>query len=451
MSSRDKVYEGASRKDIDADAAGCAETRMLLTRRAMLGITASLFTVPFLPDAAEAATDPDRRLMIVILRGGMDGLHVAFNKDDKSTLIGYRGKMFEGFDKGKDQTPYVDRYLDLGNSGFMLNPAMPQFRQMFNQGQAAIVHAIAPPLRTRSHFDCMANLENGQPGLGNDTRDGWLNRCVAGLTSTAPAARALSLGGGPVILQGDAGFDAWTGVPFADFGDAFADAVVKSYTNTLLSRDTNGLFKRFGTNLRRGLDVNKLAVSGQVQRGTDLISSFAGAATLMGQPKGPRIAVITVDGLDTHDKQIEVLDRRLKALDDALAAFKARLGANWSNTIVACVSEFGRTVRVNAMGTDHGVGTVALLAGGNLNATAAGEWPGLRSLDESRDLRAANDLRSLFKGLLKDHLGVNNPDFLNKVVFPGSTAVRPLTGLVSKVAGGVSLNQLTLDRLKRTA
>jgi uncharacterized protein (DUF1501 family) len=322
---------------------------------------------------------------------------------------------------------------------------------MFNQGQAAIVHAIAPPLRTRSHFDCMANLENGQPGLGNDTRDGWLNRCVAGLTSTAPAARALSLGGGPVILQGDAGFDAWTGVPFADFGDAFADAVVKSYTNTLLSRDTNGLFKRFGTNLRRGLDVNKLAVSGQVQRGTDLISSFAGAATLMGQPKGPRIAVITVDGLDTHDKQIEVLDRRLKALDDALAAFKARLGANWSNTIVACVSEFGRTVRVNATGTDHGVGTVALLAGGNLNATAAGEWPGLRSLDESRDLRAANDLRSLFKGLLKDHLGVNNPDFLNKVVFPGSTAVRPLTGLVSKVAGGVSLNQLTLDRLKRTA
>ncbi|MDQ3561357.1 MAG: DUF1501 domain-containing protein, partial [Pseudomonadota bacterium] len=94
---------------------------------------------------------------------------------------------------------------------------------------------------------------------------------------------------------------------------------------------------------------------------------------------------------------------------------------------------FGRTVRNNGNhGSDHGVATVALLAGGAVNGgRVIGDWPGLaaKNLYDGRDLRPTTDLRSIFKGVLRDHLGV--PDtIINKTAFPESAIAPPLRDLI---------------------
>ena len=88
------------------------------------------------------------------------------------------------------------------------------------------------------------------------------------------------------------------------------------------------------------------------------------------------------------------------------------MGAAWRETVVALVTEFGRTARINGNdGTDHGTATVALLAGGALKGgRVIADWPGLKEADlyEKRDLKATTDLRAVLKGVLRDHLRVDD-------------------------------------------
>ncbi len=109
------------------------------------------------------------------------------------------------------------------------------------------------------------------------------------------------------------------------------------------------------------------------------------------------------------------------------------MGDAWSETVVAVVTEFGRTARINGTeGTDHGTGTVALLIGGALKGgRVIADWPGLKPADlyEGRDLKPTTDLRAVLKGVLRDHLRVDERA-LADAVFPGSEAVKPMDGLV---------------------
>src|SRR6266568_3232321 len=108
------------------------------------------------------------------------------------------------------------------------------------------------------------------------------------------------------------------------------------------------------------------------------------------------------------------------------------MGAAWSETVVALVTEFGRTARINGNeGTDHGTGTVAFFAGGALKGgRVIADWPGVSetNLYQNRDLKPTTDLRAVLKGLLKDHLRVEER-VLADAVFPGSKSVKPMGGL----------------------
>ena len=118
----------------------------------------------------------------------------------------------------------------------------------------------------------------------------------------------------------------------------------------------------------------------------------------------------------------------LGALDGAIAAVETAMGPAWRETVVAVITEFGRTARINGTnGTDHGTATVALLAGGALKGgRVIADWPGVKPADlyEGRDLKATTDLRAVLKGLLKDHLRVDDKALATSV-FPGSEAVHP--------------------------
>src|ERR1700737_1598810 len=123
----------------------------------------------------------------------------------------------------------------------------------------------------------------------------------------------------------------------------------------------------------------------------------------------------------------------LSALDGAIAAIETEMKEAWGETVVAVITEFGRTARINGTeGTDHGTATVAVLAGGALKGgRMVADWPGLKAanLHEGRDLKPTTDLRAVLKGVLKDHLRVDEAALAAKV-FPDSARVKPMAGLL---------------------
>ena len=161
------------------------------------------------------------------------------------------------------------------------------------------------------------------------------------------------------------------------------------------------------------------------------------AAKYLARPDGPRVGAVGVSGWDTHINEgatSGVLANLLGALDATVPAFEQNMGDVWKETVVVFITEFGRTARINGNdGTDHGTATVALLAGGALKGgRVIADWPGLREADlyEARDLKATTDLRAVLKGVLKDHVRVDDRA-LAADVFPGSDAVAPMAGLLA--------------------
>ena len=304
----------------------------------------------------------------------------------------------------------------------------------FKKEQATIVHAIASPYRERSHFDGQDVLENGGAKTGL-LRDGWLNRALEPLGGSLGNETAIAMAQNtPLVLRGANSVTSWAPSQLPDADDSTIRRLQRLYADD----------EFFATRLEQALKSQEIA-AGQMdmetgrRRGNDSQQTIAMAqatAKFLTAENGPRIAVLEAGGWDTHANQGSdsgALANRLRGLDEGLAALRDGLGEHWSNTIVAVVTEFGRTVRVNGTrGTDHGTATAAILLGGALQGgKVIADWPGLSNKDlyEGRDLRATADTRSLFKGLLADHLDLNTT-FLNDSVFPDSSDAPAMRDLI---------------------
>jgi uncharacterized protein (DUF1501 family) len=202
--------------------------------------------------------------------------------------------------------------------------------------------------------------------------------------------------------------------------------------------------------LEKRLEVAAIARSGALQRADKapaarppsaqahayFAESAGAAAKFLARPDGPRIGALAYDGWDTHADQGAVggrLSKLLGALDAALGTIEAGLGPAWNETVVTVMTEFGRTARINGTaGTDHGTATVMLLAGGALRGgRVVTDWPGLKDaqLYEGRDLRPTIDVRAVLKGVLSEHLRLDEAVLAAKV-FLGSRIAKPVAGLV---------------------
>ncbi|MEI7598421.1 MAG: DUF1501 domain-containing protein [Aestuariivirga sp.] len=214
-------------------------------------------------------------------------------------------------------------------------------------------------------------------------------------------------------------------------------------SNPSLTDPLTSLYQRAGSPLSvvfgEGVRIYQLAESGASGTTTPstasvLMRSFLGTARLLKEPAGPRIAVLSTVGWDTHAGQTSILTEKLSELDACLDAFRIEMGeAAWKTTAVVCVTEMGRRAYVNGTsGTDHGVASVAFLLGGAINGNKVfGSWPGLAKADlvNGVSLRATTDMRAVFKGLLQDHLGVPRT-LLDTEVFPASQTVAPMQDLL---------------------
>lgn len=396
---------------------GCPESRLMLSRRSMIGVTASLFSSAFLPDPAHAATDPEARFLVVVLRGGMDGINALVPKLDPR-YVSVRQQI---------AIPFAST-LSLG-ADFGLHPGLSQVHAMFNAGDAAFVPAAGIPLRNRSHFECQDNLENGLP-VNRSNATGWLNRLLGSLPASDPIRvnRGIEIGEPPLILRGPEPILGWSPTWFEK---------VRSENLRRLRTVYSAVDSTLWQSLSRGVTADRMARAAGAGTGSNisgLRQGFIGAARLMRAATGPRIAVLSVGNWDTHSDQGGLtgqLNDRLRELDQALGDFRAEIGTLWPKTVAICVTEFGRTVLANgARGTDHGIGSAAILVGGAVRRGFVGDWPGLAPAQlQDGDLRPTVDLRGVFKGILRDHLGVPT-DVLNATVFPGSAAVAPVANLV---------------------
>ena len=402
----------------------CAENRRLVsTRRALLIGGASFAAWAYMPKFALARmSGQDPRLIIVILRGALDGLATVapLGDPDYARLHGSIALTSSGDNAA----------LPL-DSFFALHPAMPSFARLYKEKNAAVVHATATGYRDRSHFDGQDVLESGYSGPGR-VQSGWLNRALEELPRGDRVTGALAVGPtAPLILRGGAPTVGWAPVAVPQAAEDTANRLLDLYAQ----RDA-ALSKA----LMQGLQLDKTAARDDSMRPAPGVGAMRiaarGVAKLMAADDGPRIAALAFDGWDTHANEggpVGRLAQLLGGLDSAFAEFEQGLGPRWSNTAVAVVTEFGRTARINGTeGTDHGTGTIALLAGGAIaGGRVIADWPGLKdaNLQDGRDLKPTTDLRAVLKGVMKDHLGLSDRVLAN-AVFPDSGAIKPMQGLV---------------------
>jgi uncharacterized protein (DUF1501 family) len=434
-----------------------------LTRRAALTAGASAgLTVTFLGRTAYAAVDRDlakRKLVVFVCRGAMDGLSVSPPIGD-ANYVPLRGEIaIPGFGQAGGALKLDDT--------FGLHPKLTAIHALAMKGQARIAPAVATPDRARSHFEAQDVLESGA-GTVFGTSSGWLNRAMEAI---APSRKieALSVGAqAPLILRGKIQAASWSPGGYKDRDARLPGILTDLYAGdpTLSQALASGLTTEAMAKIATAPDPAMAPAAGQTMTGAPTAGSMtpsapyaeaaqqaqrqvqrnaaASARTLgmtlakfMTEPNGPQIAAISVEGFDTHANQGASegqLAGRLAYLDAAVDGLSTGLGPEWSNTVVLVATEFGRTAHINGTkGTDHGTGSTALVLGGGLKSGGIiGDWPTLAParLFENRDTAPATDMRSLFKGVLAEQLGVDRRA-LDTTVFPDSAGASPLTGLIA--------------------
>ncbi len=352
--------------------------------------------------ATPAAPVGQGRLVVVLLRGALDGLAAVPAVGDPawSTL-----RPPTAADAAQPAPLALDGL-------FALHPSLPTLHQWFRSGELLVVHAVASAYRERSHFDAQQLLESGG-GRPFELSTGWLGRALA-LNDGQGLAMGPSI---PLGLRGAPGATSWapTQAPPAD-GDLLARLAPLYQAD----RELAPLFERA---VQQHLPGTLGGMTGPGTGGANFVALARQAGRFLAAPNGPAVAWLDANGWDTHTGQAARLVGLLAGLDNGLAALRSELGARWADTTVLVMTEFGRSAVLNGSnGTDHGTAGAAFLAGG---AVAGGrvlaDWPGLsrERLFEARDLRATTDLRALIAPVVQRHLGVSSAA-LSRSILPGA-------------------------------
>lgn len=398
----------------------------MVSRRDLLKAAGMSAIASSFPGMSLASANTESRFVLVILRGAADGLAVAAPYGD-GNYRKVRGELAL-------PAPGESGGLIRLDGMFGLHPSLAGIFDEYQKDRALIVHAVASPYRDRSHFDGQDVLENGASAVGS-LRDGWLNRALGPLGGSLGNEMAIAMAQNtPLVLRGSNSVTSWAPSRLPN-----ADASTLRRLQAMYAEH-----EFFSTRLEQALQSQQIA-AGQEDldrmrtRGNDaqqIRAMMQATARFLTADEGPRIAVLEVGGWDTHANQGAAtgsLANRLDGLDRGLMALREGLGRAWSKTVVAVVTEFGRTAAVNGTrGTDHGTASAAILLGGAVSGgRVITDWPGLRRSDlyDERDLMPTADLRSVFKGVLGDHLAL--PDsLLEQTVFPDSRPARPMRDLI---------------------
>ena len=358
---------------------------------------------PLVTPVTFAAAPQDTRLVVIILRGAMDGLDVVQPYGDRN-LRQWRPGLSIGPEHGAHD---LDGF-------FALHPALGDLMPLWRAGELGFVHAVSTPYRDkRSHFDGQDFLENGgfrADGSIPGPSDGWLNRLLP-LIGAHDVETAFAVGRERLmLLQGDAPHSSWSPDADLDLSSQARLLLDLIYREDPLFHDA----------AMRAADLseNMSGTMGAAKAGRARALAEFAAERLNGKT---RIAAFSLSGWDTHRGQKRALAAALTELQTAILTLRSGLGRNWQNTAVLAITEFGRTVRENGSGgTDHGTGGAMVMAGGAVRGGAIhGAWPGLEEADlyQRRDLMPTDDLRRYAGWVMAAMFGVGKTA-IGRDVFP---------------------------------
>jgi uncharacterized protein (DUF1501 family) len=353
---------------------------MKISRRDFLkGTATSLFLAGFnLP--ALATSSRKKNLVVIMLRGGMDGLCAVPVIGDKN------------FEKRR-KSILIEDTIKL-NSDFALHPRLIGFNKCWNENTGSIVHATSIPYKQRSHFEGQNLMESGGR-VPYQEKTGWVGRAMK-IANLKGDGLALSLPM-PLLLRGipknNNYFPTWGRLPRKDTLDLLKSVYADSSEDELLQM-MDFIKKRKDEQMMGGTG------GGDRQKNKNLARQ---AAKYLRKSDGPRVAVFEVNGFDTHAAQGGVDGTHTECLvemDEIINNLRDNLQEAYQDTIILTVTEFGRTIKQNGgNGTEHGYGTAIFMAGGLLKKSQVHtDWPGLKRKEmyEGRDLNATIDARSVY-------------------------------------------------------
>ena len=398
-------------------------SRRRLLAAAAAGTLAPVSASLAFADAPARAEAP--RFVLVILRGGMDGLGAVPAVGDPA-FAGARGALAAD---GATTLP-----LD---PTFALHPALPSLHAMHGAGELAVVHAVGLPYRERSHFDAQQVLESGG-SKPFELSTGWLGRALAAGAGRGRPSVGIALDTAvPLVLRGHDAIDTWAPSVLPEPTPDLVARLERLYAGdpALLAALGRARALRGETSMVGMTGTAGGSTAPQAPRPGGFAALATRAAEFLGEARGPQAAVLQLGGWDSHAGQANPnggFAFALRQLDAGLAALRTGLverGA-WSRTVVVVASEFGREVQGNGtLGSDHGTGGACFVLGGPVaGGRVVTDWPGLARADrfEGRDLRTTTDLRAVLAGVLGDHLRIARRTLVDDV-FPGSVSLRPLS------------------------
>ena len=365
-------------------------------RNFLIGGSSTLFLSGFYPKISFANTQK-KNLIIISLRGGMDGLTAVPVIGDKR-LKKLRKQLI------------LENTLKL-NSDFALHPKLKIFHELWEKNKAAFVHATNIPYTGRSHFDGQNLMETGAHTPYKE-KTGWLGR---GLLASDILGKGLAISlPMPLLLRGVPQNNNF--FPSPDFVETkLIDSIYNEFSgeHNKLIKSTLGTIKKRPLSMQvatNSYDRNKLARE---------------AAKQLHDPNGPRVAVFELDGFDTHTAQggaDGAHAEQLEELNNIVKILYKNLGSSFDNTLILTLTEFGRTIKQNGgYGTEHGYGSAILMAGGLLKKSQVyTDWPGLKkqNLFEGRDLNSTIDARAVYNSAMSICFN-KDPEFLKREVFWG--------------------------------
>ena len=388
--------------------------RKFLLQTGILGCSAA--ASPLLTPMSFAALPSDNRLIVIILRGGMDGLDVVQPYGD-AAMADLRPTLKFGEDGGASD---LDGF-------YALHPALSNLMPLWDKGELGFAHAVSTPYRDkRSHFDGQDLLEAGlgMDGLGR-VKDGWLNRMLQALPGADPHTGFAIGREEMLLLAGDAQAMSWSPDTHLTLSAQSKRLLEMVYHDDPLFNAAVGeafeLSAALENDVAKGADlkaVQKQLMASLKGGSHNRVAAFAANRLLA----DTRVAAFSINGWDTHDNQGKVLKGALKKLSETILTLRRELGGVWGKTAVLAMTEFGRTARENGTkGTDHGTGGAMLMAGGAIaGGKVFGNWPGLAEPDlyQGRDLAPSMDVRAFSAAAMQGLFGIEK-NLLQDAIFPG--------------------------------
>jgi uncharacterized protein (DUF1501 family) len=374
-----------------------------------------------------------KKLVVILLRGGVDGLNVIAPYGDANYYT-----LRPTIALARPGTKYGAINLD---NFFGMHPSLEPLMPFWRNKTLAFVHACGSPDPSRSHFDAQDYMESGVPG-NKIINSGWLNRLVSQLPSKNSPVQAISFG--PVLPRI---FSGPYPIATVDRGEKGSQSPVDHPVMESAFREMYGTGDYLGKAFAEGMSAHKTIKSAMetpepkldaeqiaANRGAPLAKNAKGfgsqLANLFNKDASIQVAFTDLGGWDTHINQgagSGQLANQLTSLSTGIADLIAGLGAQYRNTTILVMSEFGRTAKENGNGgTDHGHGNVMWLLGGDVpGGKVYSRWAGLApaQLHESRDLPTSIDFRSVLISALSQHMQLSSAQLAK--IFPDFSETAP--------------------------